>query len=1094
LGIRSKIFPLAIILIVSLFNLSEANDWPTYRCDNRRSGITSERLKLPLYERWRYVPKHATRPAWPPPAKVDYWHHLVGLKPRVTYDQAFHVTASGDFVYFASSADDKVYCLDGETGAERWTFLSGGPLRLAPTIWRGRVYFGSDDGCAYCLDAETGKLIWKFKPPHEERFVPGNGRLISPWPIRTGVTIEDGTAYFAAGLFPKEGVYLCALRAIDGAEIWVRRVSDISPQGYLLASSRRLYVPNGRIYPSVFDRHNGEFLKMLPCPRSEGGTYALLTDDLIISGPGSTNKLIAFNPDSFDRIATFEGKSMIVTKRMAYLLNDAELFAIDRIRRHQLTERMKRLQTRKDEISRRLKEIEGDSAERKKLESELKGITSEIGRIGNMIQECYVWGHPCRSPYHSMILAGDVLFAGGHGEVTAFRASDGKRLWSGKVDGEAYGLAVCNGRLFVSTDKGVIHCFTERPSGGLKLIKPSCDPSPYPLDKLGEIIAETARKIVDETGIRKGYCLVLGCEDGRLAYELAKLTDLKIILFEKDRSRVREVRRIMDRAGLYGVRVTAYEGSSSSLPCTDYIANLIVSERTLISGELPENSHEVFRVLRPYGGVIYLGQPSELIGKGKRFKAEIEEWLREIPASEMKVEIKEEDGIWLVAKRGPLPGAGEWAHLYADVGNTACSGDRLVRSPTRVQWFGQPGPREMVDRHHRSMAPLFKDGRLFAIGSDYVVAVDAYNGTILWQRRVPGSRRVGMLRDCGNAALADDYLYIAAGDGCLALDVKTGKSALTLDLPQLIQGEERVWGYIATLGDLLLGTGERKEASRTELSIKTVYETYFDHRPVVTSDYIFCLDRHTGEKIWHYMEGVIINPAIAAGDGRLYFIESRNPEARKGIGRMRLDMLLEKGAGYLLALDIRTGEEVWRRQVDFPFEHVVHLCYANGVVLVVGTSNRNGHVCYHLYGFDRASGELRWSDDYLTRYGTNGDHGEQDQHPVIIGNTIYSYAPPCDYDLQTGKKGTFHLVRGGHGCGTLSGSAFCLFGRGGFPRMYEIAKGGETNIALDHVNRPGCWINIIPAGGLILIPEASSGCTCSYPLQTSIAFLPLHRK
>jgi len=37
---------------------------------------------------------------------------------------------------------------------------------------------------------------------------------------------------------------------------------------------------------------------------------------------------------------------------------------------------------------------------------------------------------------------------------------------------------------------------------------------------------------------------------------------------------------------------------------------------------------------------------------------------------------------------------------------------------------------------------------------------------------------------------------------------------------------------------------------------------------------------------------------------------------------------------------------------------------------------------------------------------------------------------------------------------------------------------------------PGCWINIIPAGGLVLIPEASSGCTCGYPLQTSMAFIP----
>ena len=31
---------------------------------------------------------------------------------------------------------------------------------------------------------------------------------------------------------------------------------------------------------------------------------------------------------------------------------------------------------------------------------------------------------------------------------------------------------------------------------------------------------------------------------------------------------------------------------------------------------------------------------------------------------------------------------------------------------------------------------------------------------------------------------------------------------------------------------------------------------------------------------------------------------------------------------------------------------------------------------------------------------------------------------------------------------------------------------------------------MIPASGLLLIPEGSSGCICSYPIQASIAFRP----
>ena len=28
--------------------------------------------------------------------------------------------------------------------------------------------------------------------------------------------------------------------------------------------------------------------------------------------------------------------------------------------------------------------------------------------------------------------------------------------------------------------------------------------------------------------------------------------------------------------------------------------------------------------------------------------------------------------------------------------------------------------------------------------------------------------------------------------------------------------------------------------------------------------------------------------------------------------------------------------------------------------------------------------------------------------------------------------------------------------------------------------RPGCWINALPVGGLVLLPDAAAGCSCSY--------------
>jgi hypothetical protein len=35
--------------------------------------------------------------------------------------------------------------------------------------------------------------------------------------------------------------------------------------------------------------------------------------------------------------------------------------------------------------------------------------------------------------------------------------------------------------------------------------------------------------------------------------------------------------------------------------------------------------------------------------------------------------------------------------------------------------------------------------------------------------------------------------------------------------------------------------------------------------------------------------------------------------------------------------------------------------------------------------------------------------------------------------------------------------------------------------------RPGCWINALPVGGLVLVPDASSGCKCSYQNRAWVA-------
>ncbi len=250
-------------LMLGLFLLSElrAADWPTYRCNMARSGATSEGLHRALSLQWTYKPLHAPKPAWPSPSEE---------LPRMHSDNAYHVASSQGIVYFGSSVANSVLAVDAASGAVRWTFYAEGPVRFAPTICAGRVYFGSDDGHVYCLDAAAGTLVWKRRAGPSDEKVLGNGRMISLWPVRTSVLVDDGMVHFAAGVFPYEGLYVYALNADDGSVVWVNdtigdrahelEYGGMSPHGYLVASSRILYVPSGRAMPAAFDRANGKFL------------------------------------------------------------------------------------------------------------------------------------------------------------------------------------------------------------------------------------------------------------------------------------------------------------------------------------------------------------------------------------------------------------------------------------------------------------------------------------------------------------------------------------------------------------------------------------------------------------------------------------------------------------------------------------------------------------------------------------------------------------------------------------------------------------------------------------------------------------------
>lgn len=447
---------LALAASILIAPEATAQSWPTYRHDNRRSGVTEATIRFPLELRWTWKSLHPPQTAWTGPAKWDAYTANAGLQSMRNFDPCFYVTISGDTVFFGSSVDDAAHALDAHSGQERWVYFTSAAVRLPPTISDGRVFFGSDDGNAYCCDQKTGELVWRKRASDRRRTITSNRKLISLWPVRTGVLIEGDRATFAGSLVPWNESLLWTVDAATGQPIgercFRREISDVTLQGAMLASQDLLYVPQGRAAPLAFDRSDGS-------PRGSvgeaGGVFCILSEDeMLLTGPSDQkskeNEIRISDARTKQAVASISGTNRIlVAGRFAWLSIGGELRMLDR----------ERFVVDQGNIDRQTQKL----VEAKKREDAvaIATIQEAIKSVKRKQSEAWKWSIQSPTPI-DMIKAGDTIFVGLRDEVRAFSVRDGSELWRIGVEGGAHGLAVADAQLYVSTDRGHIYAFGER--------------------------------------------------------------------------------------------------------------------------------------------------------------------------------------------------------------------------------------------------------------------------------------------------------------------------------------------------------------------------------------------------------------------------------------------------------------------------------------------------------------------------------------------------------------------------------------------------------------------------------------------------------
>lgn len=1031
-------------------------DWPLWRRDPERTGSSPAGLPHPLRLQWvRELPP--PRPAWPD-------------QPRLPFDAVNEPVVAGGVLFVGSSRTDRLFAIDARTGELRWTFFADGPVRFPAAVWEGRVYFVSDDGWLRCLDAERGTLLWRVRGGPSDRRVLGHERLVSTWPARGAPVVADGVVYFAASLWPFMGTFLHAVDARTGKILWTNdgdgalyipqphnadAFAGVAPQGPLALSGELLLVPGGRSVPACYDRRTGRLVHFRLAEGNRKGGYDVAVAGRVYFCGGSM-----FDRESGLWLADL-GRPLVVAGGRVWWADRKE-----GLRRLELPSSIEIVET-KDRKGRPMRRARARLARPEQID-------------GPRVE--------------ALLIAGPRLYAGTEGRLFAVDLENPDRVvWEESIQGTPLSLVAAGGRLFASTREGSIYCFGPDEVPRARTHAWASEP---PAETAS---AARARQILQGAGVREGYAAVWGLGSGDLAVELARRSALHVIAVDSDPARVASFRERVAAAGLYGERIEAHVGDPREFPWPPYFADLAVADEALADGMSADGrfAEALVRILRPHGGTASL--PAEL--------AVSESFARFVGNGELRA--FEAEGRRLL-RRGALPGAADWTHEHADAANTRVSRDRVVRAPLGLLWFGGPSNEGILPRHGHGPQPQVIEGRLILEGVDKLRAIDIYTGRLLWETPLPGVgqffnntfHQPGANASGTNYISTSDGIYVAYGRSCLKLDPATGARVGEFTFPPAPGAKEPpLWGYLNVVGDFLVGGAEPlggHEALRgrvddggddpddddDDLFMRRLVQLLGDRDAMSSSRRLAVLDRRTGEVLWtvEARSGFRHN-GICAGKGVLYAIDRLSGMQA---ARLKREGSSEPPAPRLTAFDLRTGRKLWETQEQV-FGTWLSYSEEHDVLVEAGRLGRDT-----LRDEPRGMRARRGSDGRIL-----WERKDYSGPPMIRGTAILMADRACD--VRTGEplervhpitlEKTPWTWGRGYGCNTPMASEHLMTFRSGAAGFFDLARDGGTGNLGGF--RSGCTNNLLVAGGVLVAPDYTRTCTCSYQNQVSLALVPM---
>jgi outer membrane protein assembly factor BamB len=426
-----------------------------------------------------------------------------------------------------------------------------------------------------------------------------------------------------------------------------------------------------------------------------------------------------------------------------------------------------------------------------------------------------------------------------------------------------------------------------------------------------------ARQILDETGVKGGLIVHLGCGDGKRTAALRASDAYLVQGLDADPDNVRAAREFIQSQGLYGP-VSAGLLSDEKLPYVDNLVNLVVAEDSANA-----TMEEILRVLCA-NGVAYLRK----------------------------------DGQWQTTVK-PRPGAiDEWTHYLYDATGNAVSEDLAVGPPRHFQWTGSPRWSRHHDRRASVSAMVSAGGRIFYIFDEgstasillppktKLIARDAFNGMILWKRDIPKwfthlwpfksgpTQLQRRLVAIGNTV----YATLGMDAPLTAFDAATGKSVREYEgtfATEEVLFDGGVLFLLVNPAPQSYDAFKLQEVGIGAERDRIMVEFPWNEKP----RQLKAIEADSGNVLWTAEYPVApLTPAVDATG--IYFHDGEK----------------------VIGLDRKTGKKLWsskpvERQERIPTNITPTLVVYDGTVLYYGATRK-------LYGISASTGEVLWSEPH----------------------------------------------------------------------------------------------------------------------------------